>query len=299
MFDLKVLHGSPDAALTRPFTIVLAESVAQKLFGPENLIGKAIQFGGMDALEVTAMIKDLPLNTQLNFEYLISMPTNYAMLDESSEASQSWMSVYTYALLTDRKAMEDAVADMPEFTYQFYKVSGATREALAREQVYHELIPITSIHLGGNREQEMGKNSDIVYVYIFGALALLIILIASVNFINLFSTLVIKSSKEIGLRKVIGAYRSHIFWQFLGEGIMVTFLAALLALMLCLLLIPAYNNLAELSIKPADLLGIDNLLLLSGIVVVIVLLSSGGHLLPFQAFQSSKPSKEFNYLLPG
>lgn len=276
MFDLKVLHGSPEAALTRPYTIVLTASVAQKLFGNENPIGKTIKFGGMDDLEVTAVIEDLPLNTHLNFEYLISMPTNYAMLDEGGEESRGWMSVYTYVLFRDQQAMQDASEGLPEFTYQFYKDMGTTREDLDREQAYYELHPIATIHLDGNREQEMGKNSDIVYVYIFGVLALLIVLIASVNFINLFSTQVIKRSKEIGLRKVIGAHRSHIFWQFLGEGFVVTLLATILSLVLCILLIPFYNQLAELYIRTADLLRMDNLLLLSGIVAIIVLLSSGG-----------------------
>ncbi len=291
MFDLQVLQGSPTEALTRPYTLVLTESVAQKLFGPENPIGKTIRFGGLEELEVTAVIQDLPPTTHLNFEYLISMPTNYARLDEGSEESRGWMSVYTYALFRDQQALQDVREGLPAFTYQFYKDSGTTREELDREQAYYELHPMASIHLGGNREQEMGKNSDKVYVYIFGGLALLIILIASVNFINLFSTQVIRRSKEIGLRKVIGARRSHIFWQFLGEGLVVTLLATILSLVLCLLLIPVYNELAVLAMRPSDLLSIHHLLLLSGIVAAVVMLSSGGPSFAISGFSVIKTIK--------
>ncbi|WPP50207.1 ABC transporter permease [Catalinimonas niigatensis] len=291
MFDLEFVYGSKNDALTRPYTIVLTKSVAEKLFGEENPIGKSIQFGGMDDLEVTGVIENLPANTHLNFEYLISMPTQYDWLDEDSEESRGWMSVYTYVLFRDAQAMQEAEKEMQEFTYQFFKDRGATREELASEQAYYELHPISSIHLDGNREQEMGKNSDKVYVYIFSALALLIILIASVNFVNLFSTQVIKRSKEIGLRKVIGARRAHIFWQFLGEGLVVTLLAAALSLLLCMLLVPIYNDLAELSIQPLDLLRLDNLILLFVIVIVIVLMSSGAPSFAISGFSVMKAIK--------
>ena len=274
MLDLKLLSGSPHEALTRPHTIVLTERVAQKLFGDENPVGNAIRFGGMDDLEVTGVIEDLPPNTHFNFEYLISMPTQYTWLDNDSQESRGWMSVYTYVLFRDQQAMQDASERMKAFSCQFHEALG-DREEVERSQLFYELHPIASIHLDGNREQEMGKNSDMVYVYIFAALALLIALVASVNFVNLFSTQVIKRSKEIGIRKLNGAGRSHIFWQFLSEGFVITGLSTLLALLLCMVLLPFYNSVTELSIQPTDFFRTTNLLLLLGIVVMIVLLSSG------------------------
>ncbi|MEK6480370.1 FtsX-like permease family protein [Catalinimonas sp. 4WD22] len=275
LFDLNFLNGSKEDALRRPYTIVFTKSIANKLFGEVNPVGKTVHFGGIDDLEVTGVIDDLPVNTHLNFEYLISMPTQYNWLDEDSEESRGWMSVYTYVLFRDAQAMEEASNRMEDFSYQFFEEWGATREEIERRQSFYELHPISNIHLDGNREQEMGKNSDKVYIYIFSALALLIILIASVNFVNLFSTQMLKRSKEIGIRKVIGARRAHIFWQFLGEGMVLTLLAALFSLLLCMLLVPVYNDLAELSIHPLDLLRLDNLILLFAIVIVIVLISSG------------------------
>ena len=274
MLDLKLLSGSPLETLTRPHTIVLTESVAQKLFGDENPEGKTIKFGGMDELEVTGVIQDLPPNTHFNFEYLIAMPTQFAWLSDDSQESRGWMSVYTYALFRDQSAMQDASERIKEFSYQFHETLGDLEE-MERRQSFYELHPITSIHLDGNREQEMGKNSNMVYIYLFSALALLIVLVASVNFVNLFSTQVIKRSKEIGVRKVNGAGRSHIFWQFLSEGFVITGLSALLALLLCIVLLPFYNSVTELSIQPTDFFQANNLLLLGSIVVMIVLLSSG------------------------
>ena len=100
-------------------------------------------------------------------------------------------------------------------------------------------------------------------------------LVASVNFINLFSTQVIKRSKEIGIRKVNGAGRAHIFWQFLSEGFVVTGLSTLLALLLCIVLLPFYNGVTQLSIQPTDFFRTNNLFLLGGILMTVVLLSSG------------------------
>ena len=274
MFDLELLSGSPHEALTRPYTIVLTESVVRKLFGDENPVGKSIKFGGMDDLEVTGVIQDLPPNTHFNFEYLISMPTQFTWLSDDSQESRGWMSVYTYVLFRDQPARQDASERMKEFSYQFHRMLGS-QEKVEGRQFFYELHPITGIHLDGNREQEMGKNSDMVYVYIFAALALLIVLVASVNFINLFSTQVIKRSKEIGIRKVNGAGRAHIFWQFLSEGFVVTGLSTLLALLLCIVLLPFYNGVTQLSIQPTDFFRTNNLFLLGGILMIVVLLSSG------------------------
>lgn len=291
LFDLKFLYGTKEEALSRPYTIVFTKSIADQLFGVDNPVGESVQFGGIDDLEVTGVIEDLPVNTHLNFDYLISMPTQYDWLDEDSEESRGWMSVYTYALFRDALAMEEAGKRMEDFSYQFFEDWGVTREEIKRRQSFYELHPLTSIHLGGNREQEISLNSDKVYVYIFSALALLIILIASVNFVNLFSTQVLKRSKEIGLRKVIGARRVHIFWQFLGEGLVVTLFAALFSLLLCMLLVPVYNDLAELSIQPLDLLSFENLFLLLAIVVVIVLISSGAPSFAISGFSVIKAIK--------
>nr|WKN37472.1 ABC transporter permease [Tunicatimonas sp. TK19036] len=291
LFDLSFLQGATESALTRPHTIVLTESITQKIFGNENPIGQSIRFGNIDALEVTGVIEDLPLNTHLNFEYLISMPTQYTWLNEDSQESRGWMSAYTYALFRDEEAMQEAGERMEDFSYQFYEGSELSREEVERYQSFYELHPVASIHLDGNREQEMDKNSDVVYVYIFAALALLIVLIASVNFINLFSTQVIKRSREIGVRKVIGASRQYIFWQFLSEGLVITGLATGIALSLCALSLPFYNTLSELAIQPTDLFRPDNLLLLAGIFVVIVLLSSGAPSFAISGFPVMKAIK--------
>ena len=290
MFDLKLLSGSPHEALTRPHTIVLTESVVQKLFGDENPVGKSIRFGGMDDLEVTGVIQDLPTNTHFNFEYLISMPTQFTWLSNNSQESRGWMSVYTYVLFRDQPARQEASERMKNFSYQFHRMMGS-QEEVEQRQFFYELHPITGIHLDGNREQEMGKNSNMVYVYIFAALALLIVLVASVNFVNLFSTQIIKRSKEIGIRKVNGASRAHIFWQFLSEGFMVTGLSTLLALLLCIVLLPFYNSITELSIQSTDFFRTNNLFLLGGIVILIVLLSCGIPSLAISGFSVLKAIK--------
>lgn len=274
IFDFEFIHGSSKEALTRPNTIVLTESISKRLFNDENPVGKSLKIGGVEDQEITAVIADLPENTHLNFHYLISLPTMLNRLPEDARQSRGWMSVYTYVLLREGVMIQNIQQKLLEFTIQFSE-GRTTREEIENGDQFAELHPIREIHLYSDREQEMGENGDIAYVYIFSALALLIIIIACLNFVNLFTVQIIKRSHEIGLRKVIGANRQQVFLQFFCEGFLVTAISALLALGICYTLLPFYNEISELSLTLATLFKPQNILILAGIVVGIVLISSG------------------------
>src|SRR5690606_15558750 len=125
---------------------------------------------------------------------------------------------------------------------------GTPEEILANNQ--WTFMPLDDIHLHSKMIQEMGPNSDITYVYIFAAIGIFILLVASINFINIFTTQSLKRMKEVGIRRVIGAGKNQLLWQFLGEALMVTLIAAALAILLFELVLPFYNQLAGKQMMP-------------------------------------------------
>ncbi len=277
IFNFEFIYGSSREALTRPNTIVLTQSVAKRLFKSNNPVGKQLKIGGMGDLEVTGVIADLPSNTHLNFHYLISLPTFLNQISDDMQRKRDWMSVYTYGLMREGQSIErirnrdDRLFD---FLVKFYE-GIATKEEIKREDAGFEFHPIKSIHLHSDREQEMGQNSNVVYVYILTALAFLIMIIACLNFINLFTVQIIKRSREIGLRKVIGASRKQVFFQFFGEGFLITAISGLLALAICYVLLPFYNEIAGINLVTVTFFKWQNILVLIAIVFGIVLLSTG------------------------
>ncbi|MDN5211159.1 ABC transporter permease [Fulvivirgaceae bacterium BMA12] len=274
IFNFEFIYGSPETALTRPNTIVLNESIATKLFKAENPIGKSIKIGGMEDLEVTGVMADLPGNTHLNFQYLISLPTMLHSISDEMQQRRGWMSVYTYVLLREGQRIHNMDNRLFDFLVKFSEGS-ATREEIEQEEWRFEFHPVKNIHLYSDREQEMGQNSDVLYIYILSALAFLIITIACLNFINLFTAQIIKRSREIGLKKVIGASRQQIFLQFFGEGLLITVVSGLLALVVCYTFLPLYNDIAGVNLVTNTFFKWQNILILISMVFGIVLSSSG------------------------
>ena len=140
---------------------------------------------------------------------------------------------------------------------------------------YFELHPIADIHLTSHREQEMGPNSNIRYIYIFSALAVLIIIVASANFINIFVTQALKRSREVGIRKVTGAYRTQLIKQFLFEAFLYTIIATTFATLLCLLALPLFNEIANQNFTFIDLIQKEHLLSIFILIFAVTLLSGG------------------------
>ncbi len=270
MFDYQFVAGSPEGALTRPSTVVLTESLAKKVFGEENPVGQTIELNESDKFEVTGVIKDLPANSHIKAELLVSMPTFMNWVDADWYSNKGWMVMYTYVLFDNKQQAVSTMEKMLDFQMDYREVSGEedVKDMMA-EGFFYELMPLTDIHLYSDKIQEMGPNSSVVYVYIFVTLAIFILVIACVNFINIFVTLSIKRMKEIGMRKVMGAQRMHLVQQFLGEALLTATFSAALALLFCVLALPFYNSIAGLSVQPAELITSRYLLVLMGIVLFI------------------------------
>jgi putative ABC transport system permease protein len=272
MFDLKFILGSPATALTRPNTIVISATTASKLFDDTNPIGQTVDLDGQESgFEITGVMEDLPGNSHLEAEALVSLQTMYKRLPPEWTNNRTWMSMYTYVLLDRRENLAGLHERMPEFQEHF--LAPDVLETLNAEGLYFEVMPITDIHLKSDRLHEMTVNSDMIYIYIFGTLAVFIIIIACVNFINIFSTLAFKRVKEVGLRRVMGSSRAQIVWQLLFEACVSAILAAVTGLIICLLLLPYYNDLADLAIQPMELLHPFPMLVLFGSALGLGLIS--------------------------
>ena len=252
MFDLQFIKGNPETALDEIGTIVLTAGTAEKLFGEEDPLGKTLTVDNDTTLvRVTGVIDDMPFNTHLQFDHLISMPSFYYYMTKEGLGdmlnSRSWAGMYTYVLLNGNTTHAQIKSRFNDFTLNFYSGFGTREEILST--FTHHLQPVTDIHLRSKLEQEMGPNSDIAYVYIFSAIALLILLIAGVNYVNISTSLAFKRMKEVGVRKLLGADNGQIVRQFLSESFLLTLFAAVLAVELFHISIPFYNQLSGKSLS--------------------------------------------------
>lgn len=274
VFDLKPVSGNPFKALQEPEAVVITKSMAEKFFGKQDPIGKKLTFDSKEELWVRAVIDDLPTNSHLKFDYLASMPTFYKQVPENWTSNRGWMFGWTYILLKDSKDVQKIEKRLNDFYTKFYQPNGdAEKKQVAEFAKTARLQPLTDIHLMSNLIQEMGPNSSILYVYIFIAVEILILIIACVNFINLFTTQALKRAKEVGMRKALGAKKSQVVTQFLGEAFILTFLSGVIAICLYQMAIPFYNSLSGKQLSGWEILQPANLLIMITMVLFVGLLS--------------------------
>jgi putative ABC transport system permease protein len=268
VFDLQSVQGDPFGALTIPGSIVITRSAALRFFGKTNPIGQKLVYNDKNDLFVKAVIEDLPANTHFHFDYLIPMTS---FNNPGGAKNRDWMFGYTYILLRHREDIQKVRARLQDF-WKSYRSDMSTEKAAA-DAAKARLQPITDIHLHSDLIQEMSLNGNILYIYIFIAVAILIGLIACINFVNLFTTQALKRIKEVAVRKVLGAPRSQLISQFLGEALLLAILSGAVAILLCQLALPFYNDLTGRQVTLTYLFLPANLLLIASIVLGTGLLS--------------------------
>ncbi|HTL07750.1 MAG TPA: ABC transporter permease [Chitinophagaceae bacterium] len=229
VFSYRFLQGDPANALAQPQSIVLTETLAKKIFGDASqALNKTVDLGNHVSARVTAVIADVPANAHFAFSGLRPMPAGYDGAWENS-------SVYTYLLLKPNASVEQLSKKLPQFFTKYIKPS--TGDVDYRM----ELQPLTSIHLHSNLGYEIGPNGNMGYVTIFSLVAALILIIASINYMNLSSARSSLRTKEIGVRKVNGSRRWQLVLMFLTESVLLTFIASALAIALVNLVLPAFR----------------------------------------------------------
>ena len=246
MFSIPLLEGDTKTCLTEPNTIVLTKAMAKKYFGDALALGKMLIVGDK-TMKVTGVIDKVPGNSHFHADGFASMITYTA------GRQQTWSNVgyYTYLLLNKNADPKKLQAQFPQLVAK-YVVPEIQRDmgvsmAEAQKSVntfLFTLQPITDIHLYSHTKYEREANGDINYIYIFGALAIFILLLACINFTNLSTAASAKRSKEVGIRKVLGSLKNSLISQFLTESVLLTTLAMVCALGLVFLLLPYFNDVA-------------------------------------------------------
>ncbi len=272
VFTLPVISGNPKTALTEPHTIVLSERAAKKYFNNVNVVGQSLYLVNDNInYKITAVMHDIPKQSHFDFDYFLSMPS----LASSRDNNWNNFSFNTYILFkkgTDYRSFE---IKLNALTRQHFGLANYARFEKSGSYIKANLTPLTDIHLKSNRQYELGTNSSLIYVYIFSAIALFILLIACINFMNLSTARSANRAQEVGVRKVLGSSRKSLIAQFILESLLVTFIATVIALLGALILIPVFNQVSgkELTLS-AQLLGWLLPLLVVIILIVGVLAGS-------------------------
>ena len=265
VFTLPLLRGDAKTALAAPGSIVLSEQMARKYFDKADPMGQRLTVTGRRDLTVTGILEDVPSTTHLPFDFMVSMQTFYDQAGDWAETARTWAGFYTYVLLHAPHQAESILQKAPVFADGFFE---GRFETPASEVMQFVLQPLTEIHLHSKLEKEYRANSDVLYVYVFSAIALFVLLIACINFINLATARAATRIREVGVRKTLGAGRGQLIKQFLGESALMTTMAVVLAGVLIVLWLPVFNHLTGKTLILADLH--DPRLLLSLIAMALV-----------------------------
>ncbi len=267
VLTIPLAKGDPRTALAEPYTIILTSEKARKYFGDEDPIGKVLQLDTEYDLRVTGVVAPLPGNTHFEFDFLASLGTLQAVF--SPEAFSSWRGNNSFATYVRLSAGADARRLESEFSAflhgQYAEEAGETSRLF--------LQPITDIHLRSDLDTELGANGSITYVYLFAAIAALVLLIACFNFMNLATARAAGRAREVGVRKVLGARRGQVAAQFLGEALMTSMLALVVGMLLAALLLPVFNDVAGKAIRLASMQSGAVALTLLGVTVLVGLMA--------------------------
>ena len=262
VFGYNFIYGNSADALTKPQSIVITESLAIKLFGDASkALNSTVNFGSDAGNTVTGVIKDIPENNHLLFSAVRST-------DAAFNNNTQWQNfyIYTYIKLKPSASIQSLESKLPKFT------AGNIEKEMKVKTYKMELQPLTSIHLYSNLDYELSPNGNISRVYIFIAIAVLILLIALINYMNLSTARSSVRVKEVGIRKVVGSGRANLAGMFITEAFMITFIAAFIAFFLVSLLLPLFNELAGKHLTmwrfglPDTLFALIGFVILTGII---------------------------------
>lgn len=280
-FTFRLLQGDPSKVLSATHQVVLSASTAKKYFGNEEAVGKVLQVGN-DSIpyQVTGVTADCPSNSQIKYDFLAS----FSSLGLTKEYEETyWDANYTtYLLLRNKQAANTLQAKLPAFMKKEMAGQGAT--------VNFYLEPFTKIHL----QSEYGgfeANNSITYIYILAAVALLILVIVCFTYVNLSTARSVERAKEVGIRKVIGAGKKQLFWQFIGESFLLCSVAVIVSFIVAVLLLPAFNQLSGKALQARTLLGWPFILLSLLVTAVISFLAGSYPAIMLTGFQPIKVLK--------
>jgi putative ABC transport system permease protein len=238
IFSIPLIEGTDSLVLKEPFKIVLSQSMARKYFGSEDPIGKTLKANGRTDYEVSGVFEDLPINTHMRIDALISF-VSLEKLQNDPILSWNWDGFMTYILLDDQVDAQAFEAKLPDF------VQTQKGEELKKYNagIAFHLQPVQDIHLDSDYIMEFKANGNRQAVYFLSVVAILIMIIAWINYINLSTAKSVERAREVGVRKVMGGYQSQLIQQFLTESLFLNLMAVLLAAAVAMVLTPWFSEL--------------------------------------------------------
>jgi putative ABC transport system permease protein len=278
VFSFKLKLGD-SRSFANPFSIILSEQTAERIFGSKDPIGRTIQIGPEDLYKVTGIVENPPTNSSIQFNALISFATLYArpiMGMDWNGGNQ----IITYVKLNENTTASSVEKKFPDFLWR------NINEKIAQYGWKYEayLQPLKKIHFF----HDESSRTALVNFYTFSAVAIFILLIACINFVNLTTARAARRAREVGIRKVIGAHRGNLIRQFLGESVVMTILAFAVGIGAAFLLTPTYNQLLDKELNPIELL---NLTSISGLFFLILLVGVASGIHPAFYLSSFQPVK--------
>jgi len=269
LFSLEMVKGNPETALVRPLTAVITESMAKIIFGDKEPVGKVLSFSDGTELEITGVIKD-----QKHFHIQLDLLGSFVSLGQfyGQEHLYNYRTYQymTYFKLNPNSSLEEVNVKVNEFMHQkFLELEGEERESAYRVW----LRPLREVYFARNVRDYGPIHGNYQFVIIFTLIAVMIIIIACINFINISTARSAQRSKEVGLKKVVGGSRRILIYQFLGESIFISLLAMAVGIILVKLLLPAYNRTISTSLELNYFESASSLLLILGGIIIVGILA--------------------------
>lgn len=282
LFSFPLAKGNPKSALNEPNEIVITSEMAKKYFGSRDPVGKIIKMDKRFNLKVTGVISPKKFNSHTKFDFLISFSTFPSTLPPGYSINDwGWTSFFTYIQINNNNNLKNLEAKLPTLIKTIYTESTAQKLSL-------HLEPLKDIYFDNERIGDFGVSGNKSSLYIISVIAFLILVIAGFNFVNLSTARAVKRSKEVGIRKVLGADRSLLIKQFLGESIMIAVISVLVALTITELILPVINSRLNINISLTDL---GPIYLISFILFLPLLLGFVAGIFPAFVLSNFTPSE--------
>ncbi|SHH16210.1 putative ABC transport system permease protein [Chryseolinea serpens] len=293
IFTFPMIKGNPDKALTEPYSIVLTEKAAKRYFGDADPLGKTMALSDTITLTVTGLIADIPTNSHIQFDVVMSRSTITAVNNNQPEDNWFNNGYYTYILLPEGYDYKQLEAKFPAF------LEKQMAEEKKNSGLWYDFVlqPLPFIHLHSTTPYDIGPNGNIKYVYIFSIIAILVLLIACANYVNLATARSVNRAKELGMRKVIGARRGQLIVQLLGESFLLTCIAFILAMAIVAVALPYFNTLTGKTMSAWVLMRPE---VITTVVVIFLLIGVLAGAYPALLMSSFSPIKTMkNYARQG
>ncbi|MUP46498.1 FtsX-like permease family protein [Gramella sp. BOM4] len=280
VFTLPIINGDQRTPLDKPNTVVISETLAKNIFGSGDPVGKVIRVTNRDeSYTVTAVMQDIPENSHFHFDILAST------LGYVNAKKTTWMQsdFFTYLVLKEDADIAEVEAKLPAITRKYMGPQMIDAIGMSYEEFQKDndlglfLQPLTDIHLHSDFSDAttLEQGGDIKYIYIFSIVAIFMLVIACINFMNLATASASKRSKEVGIRKVLGSNKKQLIYQFLAEAFISALIATVLAIVIFAISLPGFNQLAGKNIEFYSLLKPVYVLCLIGLILLITVLAGG------------------------